>query len=156
MLNKRKSAGDQNGVGYCPFPIWSRHCSGVAIGGPAVCTIGMRTLMTEDLRSRAGMPGKACRDRECPIATEMACPESHQINQCRDRVWSFGVATQSWCHDRIGLVGGVATCARLERVTERLSQDRRVLSRQRILCRDRLYNIFFSIATGFTIFSIET
>ena len=93
MLNKRKSAVDQDGVGYYPFPIWSRHCSGVVIGRPEACTTGMPTRMTEDLRARAGMPGKACRDRECPIATKMARLESHQSNQCRDRVWPFGVAT---------------------------------------------------------------
>ena len=64
---------------------------------------------------------------------EMARPVSQQRIQCRDRVWPFGVATQSWCHDRVGLVGGVATSAR----------DKRVLSRQRTFCYDRLYNVFY-------------
>ena len=38
-------------------------------------------------------------------------------------------------------MGSVATIARPARATESLVHDRRVLSRQRILCSDRLYNV---------------
>ena len=53
-------------------------------------------------------PWVLCHDRECPVATEMARPVLRQRIQCCDRVWPFGVMTQSWCRDRVGLVGDVA------------------------------------------------
>ena len=83
----------------------SQHCSGVTIGGAqsAWCVLVL---------------GKACcdrppwvlsHDRGFPIAIEMARPVLQQRIQRCDSVWSFGVAIQSWCPDKAGLVGGVAT-----------------------------------------------
>ena len=108
MLCKRKSARDQNGVGYYPFPILG-HCSGVAIGGPATWTAGLPTRKTMDLRDSTTVPRKAyrdrppwvlCHDKECPVTTKMGCLMSRQSIQCRNRVWPFGVETHSWCRDK--------------------------------------------------------
>ena len=58
----------------------SRHYSGVATGGTAVCTAGAPACTTKDLRSCASVPGKAYCDRptwvlccdilRCSLATE--------------------------------------------------------------------------------------
>ena len=62
-----------------------RHCNGVAIGGTMACTTRAPTRTTEDSRACAGVLRKAylerppwvlCRDREFPVATEMAHPVS--------------------------------------------------------------------------------
>ena len=58
------------------FSLVSRHCSGVATGGPAACTAGAHAHTTKDLC--ASVPGKACRDRPPWVL-------------CRDRVFSVAI-----------------------------------------------------------------
>ena len=62
---------------------------------------------------------------------------------CHDMVGLMGgVATQSWCRDRVGLVGDVTTSVRPSCMKERPAHDIRVLLQQRILYRNRIYNVF--------------
>ena len=56
MSSKRKSTRDQNRVGYYPFLALGHDTAMVSRqGGTVVCTAGAL--------ARAGVPGKACRDR---------------------------------------------------------------------------------------------
>ena len=58
-------------------------------------------------------------------------------------------------------MGGVAISAHIAPMTKHLVRDKRNLSRQRILCRDRLYNVFccdgeISITIDFSRTSVAT
>ena len=74
----------------------------------------------------------------------LLCARPRTCARARGRAWE-GMSRRAFlgalsrqdlvvrCHYRVGLVGAVATSA----------QDKTVLSRQRILYRDRLYNVFY-------------
>ena len=81
---KKECRGPKWGRQLLISSLESRHYSGVAIVGTVACTAGAPARTTED-PVRAGVSGKACRDkppwvlcsdREFPVTTEMAHPVS--------------------------------------------------------------------------------
>ena len=101
------SVGDQNGVGCCPFLVLGRNIT--VVSRQEGQRVHDRRACTHDLgpaQVHAGEPGKAyrdkppwalCCDKEFPVVIEKASSGSRQ---------------RPWCHDKIGLVGGVAIRAR--------------------------------------------
>ena len=52
-VEQKKECRGPNWVGLLPISSYgSRHCSGVATGGPVACTVGSPARTTEDLRMR--------------------------------------------------------------------------------------------------------
>ena len=101
-----KSAGDQNGVGYCLFPVLGRHTTdGVVTVGATTCTAGAPACRTEGL----GRP-VATGFLRCFVATEDSLSRQRWLTLCRNRDFSvakgswavraFSVATQFWCRDK--------------------------------------------------------
>ena len=85
-VEQKKECRGQKWGGLLPISsLGSRHCSGVEIRGTMACTVGAHVRTTEDPCMRGGVLGKAyldrppwviCRDKEFPVATEMAHPVS--------------------------------------------------------------------------------